>query len=211
MMDNHPPTRGAQTRADILQAAHRLFVEQGYHGTSMRQIAENAHIALGGIYNHFSGKEEIFEAVFITYHPSREVLPLVAQAEGDSLETWLRGAAKTVLEALKRRPDFLNLLFIETVEFNNTHAHKLFRTIFPQGMQIVERIRSTFPEIKPLPAEMVMRSFLGMFLGYYITEILLGPDVPTSFRKNAMDHFVDIYLHGIMADGASAEGTGSSI
>jgi AcrR family transcriptional regulator len=209
-MDQQPATRGAQTRADILQAAHRLFVEQGYHGTSMRQIAENADIALGGIYNHFSGKEDIFEAVFINFHPSREVLPLIAHAEGNTLESWLRGAAATVLQALERRPDFLNLLFIETVEFNNAHAHKLFRTIFPQGRQIVERIRSAFPEIKPLPAEMVMRSFLGMFLGYYITDILLGPDVPDTFRENAMDHFVDIYLHGIIGDEESAEDKGRS-
>lgn len=209
-MSEQTTSRGAQTRTAILQAAHRLFVEQGYHGTSMRQIAESAQIALGGIYNHFAGKEDIFEAVFIAYHPSREVLPLVAQAEGDSLEDWLRGAATTVLQVLQRRPDFLNLLFIETVEFNHAHAHKLFRTIFPQGMQIVGRIRSAFPEIKSLPAEMVMRSFLGMFLGYYITEILLGPDVPKAFRENAMDHFVHIYLHGIIAEKSPSQDEGRS-
>jgi AcrR family transcriptional regulator len=204
-MEENNLTKGAQTRSDILHAAHQLFVEQGYHGTSMRQIADHAHIALGGIYNHFASKEDIFEAVFVNFHPSREVLPLIMQAKGDSLESWLRQAAATVLQVLERRPDFLNLLFIETVEFNNTHAHKLFNTIFPQGMQIVQRIRTTFPEIKPMPAEMVIRSFLGMFLGYYITEILLGPEVPSSFRTNAMDHFVDIYLHGIMTAGGNSK------
>lgn len=210
-MDENDLSKGAQTRRDILQAAHNLFVEQGYHGTSMRQIAENAHIALGGIYNHFSSKEAIFEAVFFHYHPSREVFPLVFQADGDSLESWVRQTATTMLQVLEQRPEFLNLLFIETVEFNNVHAQKLFKANVPLGRLIVERIRDTFPEVKPFPAEIVLRSFLGLFLGYYITEIMLGPDAPQSFRTNAVDHFVDIYLHGIMANGTSLEDTRSSI
>ena len=41
------PTRGEQTRQAILQAAHDLFIKQGYHGTSMRQITREADIALG--------------------------------------------------------------------------------------------------------------------------------------------------------------------
>lgn len=53
-------SKGELTRESILEGAYQLFLRQGYHGTSMRQIAEEAGIALGGIYNHFSGKEEIF-------------------------------------------------------------------------------------------------------------------------------------------------------
>ena len=51
------PSRGERTRAEIIQAAHDLFIQQGYHGTSMRQIAGQAGIALGGLYNHFESKE----------------------------------------------------------------------------------------------------------------------------------------------------------
>ena len=71
--------RGEQTRQAIIQAAHDLFLQQGYHGTSMRQIARNAEIALGGLYNHFASKEEVFEAVFLEYHPYHEVIPLCWQ------------------------------------------------------------------------------------------------------------------------------------
>ncbi len=42
-------SKGELTRASILEGAYQLFLQQGYHGTSMRQIAEEAGIALGGI------------------------------------------------------------------------------------------------------------------------------------------------------------------
>jgi hypothetical protein len=47
-------------------------MEQGYHATSMRQIAERADLALGGIYNHFASKEDIFEAIIMDKHPYKK-------------------------------------------------------------------------------------------------------------------------------------------
>ncbi|MGC8856852.1 MAG: TetR/AcrR family transcriptional regulator, partial [Anaerolineae bacterium] len=76
MPDQAKDTRkGEITRQTIEDAALTLFLEQGYHATSMRQIAERAGLALGGIYNHFSSKEEIFEAIIVDRHPYKRVLP----------------------------------------------------------------------------------------------------------------------------------------
>ena len=58
----------------------------------MRQIAQGAHIALGGLYNHFSSKEQVFEAVFLAFHPYHEVLPLIAAAQGANLEQLVQDA-----------------------------------------------------------------------------------------------------------------------
>ena len=95
-------SRGEQTRNAILQAAHDLFVQQGYHGTSMRQIAQQAGLALGGLYNHFPSKEAVFEAVFFTYHPYHEVLPLIAESQGNSLDEVVRDAARRMLAVMER-------------------------------------------------------------------------------------------------------------
>jgi len=194
------PTRGEQTHIAILQAAHDLFIEQGYHGTSMRQIAQHANLALGGLYNHFSSKEQVFEAVFLTFHPYHEVLPLIAAAQGTNLEELMQDAIRRMVQAVEGRPDFMNLMFIEMVEFKSTHARQLFATLFPQGMQILQHLVGSFPEqIRPIPNPIVVRTFLGLFFGYYLTETALAPAAPLEFRENAMQHFVDIYLHGILA------------
>ena len=165
----------------------------------MRQIAKQANLALGGLYNHFSSKEQVFEAVFVAFHPYHEVLPLIAAAEGANLEQLVRGALQHMAQAVVGRPDFLNLMFIEVVEFRSVHTQRLFASLFPQGMQILEHLMGSFPEqLRPIPTPMVVRTFLGLFFGYYLTETALAPVAPPEFQQDAIQHFVDVYLHGIL-------------
>lgn len=56
--------RREATRAAIIDAAVRLFGEQGYAPTSVDQIADAATVAKGAVYHHFPTKTAIFEAVF---------------------------------------------------------------------------------------------------------------------------------------------------
>lgn len=46
-------------KALIIQVAARLFFEQGYHTTGIKQIIEAADIAKGTFYSHFKSKEEL--------------------------------------------------------------------------------------------------------------------------------------------------------
>ena len=52
------------TREKILNESLDLFAAKGYHGTSMREIAKAVGIKGSSIYNHFSGKEDIFSELF---------------------------------------------------------------------------------------------------------------------------------------------------
>lgn len=47
----------------ILKAALKLFLEKGYLGATMRDIALEAELSTGAIYVYFSGKDEIYERV----------------------------------------------------------------------------------------------------------------------------------------------------
>jgi len=190
-------TKGELTRAVIVEAAQQLFITQGYHGTSMRQIARKAKIALGGIYNHFSGKEDIFRDVFLDNHPFLEMIPAIETAQGDTVDELVRDAAAQMLAAMNRKPDFLNLMFIEIVEFKSAHAHEMFETAFPRGLQIFQRMAETEGNLRPIPPPMVIRAFFGLFFSYHLAEIILGDVAPPEFKEGAMDYQVDIFLHGI--------------
>ena len=191
-------TKGELTRATIVEAAYQLFITQGYHGTSMRQIAQDAGLALGGIYNHFSGKEDIFGAVFIENHPFLAMIPAIEAAQGETVEELVRDAANQMLAAIHSQPDFLNLMFIEIVEFKSTHAQEMFESAFPRGLQIVQRFAAASGNLRPLPPQMLVRAFVSMFFSYFLAEVILGEVAPPEFSENAMEHQVDILLHGIL-------------
>jgi AcrR family transcriptional regulator len=53
-----------RTRDDIVLAADRLFVEQGFHATSVDQIAAAAGYTKGAVYSNFDAKEDVFFAVY---------------------------------------------------------------------------------------------------------------------------------------------------
>lgn len=189
------------TRQKIIRAAHDLFIQQGYHGTSMRQIATDAQLALGGLYNHFSSKEELFEAVFWEFHPYKQVLPVLMELQGDTIEERVSFAADQMVRAIQDRPDFMNLMFIEVVEFKSQHALEVFTSVFPQGIQVTERIIGNEQNrLRDIPVPMLIRSFLGLFFSYFMTEIQFSQAAPKAFRDNAMQHMVNIYLHGVLAD-----------
>jgi TetR/AcrR family transcriptional regulator, cholesterol catabolism regulator len=54
-----PRAGGAERRELMLRAAARLFGEQGYHATTMRQIADATGLLPGSLYAHITGKEEL--------------------------------------------------------------------------------------------------------------------------------------------------------
>ena len=61
------PTRAerqAQTRGDLVDAAERLFIRQGFHPTSVDAVAAEAGYTKGAVYSNFASKEELFLAVY---------------------------------------------------------------------------------------------------------------------------------------------------
>ena len=52
-----------ELKNDIIEAAKNEFLNKGYEGASMRQIADKAHTTLGNLYNYFTNKEELLGVV----------------------------------------------------------------------------------------------------------------------------------------------------
>ena len=55
--------QAGDVRARILEEAARLFVAQGYHGISMREIAAAVGVSKAGLYYHFQDKEHLLLAI----------------------------------------------------------------------------------------------------------------------------------------------------
>ena len=106
------PSRGADTRERILDAAERLYAEYGIHNTSLRQITSTAHVNLAAINYHFQGKDQLIAAVLRRLiAPINErrlqILDALEDTAGDkpvALEALLRAFLLPVFEARDNHP-----------------------------------------------------------------------------------------------------------
>src|SRR5712671_5630975 len=57
-------TKGQETKQEIVRKAAPLFNQKGYAGTSLSDLMDATGLQKGGIYRHFSGKEELAAEAF---------------------------------------------------------------------------------------------------------------------------------------------------
>lgn len=100
----------ALTRQRLLDAAETVFARRGFHGASVDEIAREAGATSGALYSNFSGKEDLFLALFeeriaADVGDYAEIL-----AAGKTLEEQVRGAADHWMAILRERPDYFPLL-----------------------------------------------------------------------------------------------------
>jgi AcrR family transcriptional regulator len=202
-MKKEKQSKGEVTRMTIEDAAIRLFLEQGYHATSMRQIADRAELALGGIYNHFSSKDEIFEAIIVDQHPYKRILPLILEVEGDTGEEFFGNALRIVVNELGKQPEFINLMFIELVEFKGKHGSVMLREIAPKVLPVFEKVIKARRDLRITNPAVLMRSFFGMIISYFVTEMVIANSVVNKLMpKNSTDIYIDIFLKGVLKEPA---------
>ena len=64
--------RAERTRTDIIEAAHRLFLENGYRATSLRDVAAAAGLSHSGLQRHFPTKDALLVAVVDSFRSHTE-------------------------------------------------------------------------------------------------------------------------------------------
>jgi AcrR family transcriptional regulator len=84
-MTRHLPEQAR--REQILRAARRCFIDNGYHPTRMDDIARAAELSKGGVYFHFKSKQEVFEQlVEEEFARSMQFLRNVGEGQGSVFE-----------------------------------------------------------------------------------------------------------------------------
>lgn len=98
---------GASTRERILDVALDLFTDQGFDGTSMREIAERLHISKPAIYYHFASKEEILMALHMRLHEFGKAALARLAGQTVTLQIWGSLLNELLDQMLAQRKIFL--------------------------------------------------------------------------------------------------------
>jgi AcrR family transcriptional regulator len=102
-----PDQAGASTRERILDVAMDLFTDQGFDGTSMREIAERLHLSKPAIYYHFASKEEILMALHMRLHEFGKAALDRLAGQTVTLQVWASLLDEVLDQMMAQRKIFL--------------------------------------------------------------------------------------------------------
>ena len=167
-------SKGKLTAQRIMDAAEDLFSRQGYEGTTLRQIAQQAQLQEPGLYNHFAGKLALYEAVLHrALNPMAEALSAhLSQASGLRDYTDL---PSIMTDLLLEHPQ-IAALFQQAMQGDlDSVGNKLVRSwldqLFQKGILSLGDLGAT-AEDHPDQAELAI-SVIAMFnltTGYFLSQ-----------------------------------------
>lgn len=193
-------TKGEKTRATILEVSKQLILKKGYNATSMRDIAETADITPGAIYNHFKGKEEIFETLIEESMPLFQMNMLMDQIEITEPEETLRATIRQVIEMMLSHEDYIRLGLIDTQERQGRNLKKIPPRMYPIFKDFISRIVEKDPGLfREMPVEKFLRVLVSLIFGYVYTEFVANPMETLPLPDiDWVDALVDVFMYGVV-------------
>jgi AcrR family transcriptional regulator len=176
----------AKTRAAIQAHALRLFREQGYHATTVEQIADAAEVSPSTFFRYFPTKEDV--VIYDDFDP-RMVEALLAQPAELSPVAALRRALRQVFEEAPT----------EATE-RERQRHELARTVpevrsrmldgFISGLLL---LAEAFAErTGRAPDDLAVRTLAGAIVGIGVGAMLTADEMPGDFLREFDAHLAQL-------------------
>jgi AcrR family transcriptional regulator len=188
-----------QNQRHIEEAALRVFTRQGFHGTSVREIANEAGVSLGNLYNYYKTKEDIFISLVKRFDQrmakmmATRLAPLIGSLDPENLKK----LAVTVREIVRDNPDYWRLMYIDVVEFGNQHFAHIFRDFVP----ILRKLNPQLSKEKVtdgIDPTVAFAAIYLQFFTYYLVETLFGGKQHLGLPdEDAIAQLIHLYTAGL--------------
>lgn len=193
-------------RASILEAAESMFLEHGFEGVSMDQIAARAGVSKLTVYSHFGDKEALFIAAVEQYCRQQVPPTLFTPASGQPLRSRLLGIGRAV-HALMVSPEAMagfrlmcapGRLGSELPEmFWNAGAGHL-----QAGFAALLARRTAAGELAVDDTARAASQFFALLRGDVHPRLLMGADALRDFNVEAhVEAVVDLFLRAYATRG----------
>ena len=185
-----PGPHSTDTKQRILDVALDLFTEQGYDGTSLRQIAEQLGVTKAALYYHFESKEDILMALHMRLHEfGKEALVRIGEGPV-TLVLWEELLDEIVGEMLSQRKIFL------MHERNQATLEKLHREDHDaEHEDIQNQFRRVLEDIR-LPLRDRVR--MSASFGVVFSSLFLAGDAFESTTNEELGAMLRDILHDVL-------------
>lgn len=196
-----------RNQAAIEEVALRLFIRQGYFGTSIRDITREAGISVGNIYNYYPTKEALYVSLVKRYSTEMAgrqatLKPLLGRFDAEGL----RGLARATREIVYHNPDYWRLMYVDVTEFGNRHFAHSFRRLSKNLAKLAGGYRSASLR-RGIDPEAAFAAIYLQFFTYFLIEKLFGGKQHLGQPEAAaVEQMIRIFREGASA---SASGGGA--
>lgn len=198
------PSAIEKNKDRIEEAAKKLFIKQGFHATSMRNIAARAGTSLGNVYNYYRTKEEILGSIISKYQKTidgrlRSIFDEIDQPlEPESLVRFGGQIKKMVND----HHDFWLLMYIDVLEFENLHFRKMFEGLVEN---LRRRYATQFEEMRKRGAvhtdvdpAVAFTAVYMQFFNYFLVEKLFGGNSHFGLTdEQVIEQLTGLYCRGL--------------
>jgi AcrR family transcriptional regulator len=191
-----------QRKKQILNAALSVFSRRGFDGATIPDIAQEAGVAVGTIYNYYQSKRELFIAVIQNLIFTTPLLSLFEKISANNFPATFKDILQDRLD-LSESSNMTRLISLmgEIQRDPKLKAMYLEQLIQPT-MSRIEAFYSTMIEsgkIRRLEPAVIVRAIGGMIIGIIILKSLEGEASPLSWlpQEKAADNLVSFVLYGL--------------
>jgi AcrR family transcriptional regulator len=162
----------AEKRRQILDAAVRVFAQQGFNQCRVSDIADEAGVAYGLVYHYFRSKDEVLDTLFLERW--NVMLDVIRDLDGRDLapREKLYAIASFIVDSYRHDPDLMKVIIVEVTRaansFGQTHLGQIREAYRLIGLIVTRAQREGV--FKPdIDAEFAAMTFYGA-----IEQVLTG-------------------------------------
>jgi AcrR family transcriptional regulator len=151
----------------VLKAALELFVERGFHGTSVPSVAERAGVAAGTIYHYFASKEALVNALYTRWKGAVGAQLLTDFPAAAPFREQFRCVWERMADFAIAHPKELTFLeFHHHASYLDAQSVQTERHIFEFGVAAVRQAQAA-QALKPIQPALLLELANGAFLGVF--------------------------------------------
>ncbi len=189
-------------RNQILDAAAKVFAEKGFHPTTIKDIAVEAGIAHGTIYNYFENKPALLLGIFDRMKASiiQENMPLAP--DGIDFRTSIRTFIRLPLMGLKQDNFALFRIIVSEMMVNEELRTLYYKQILEPTLLLAEPFfqeEAVKRGLNLTDARLTIRAISSMVMGLTL-EYIMGDSTLAAQWEELPDFLTDLILHGLQDD-----------
>ncbi|HOO56318.1 MAG TPA: TetR family transcriptional regulator [bacterium] len=197
----------------ILSSAEELFIERGFDGVSINDVAVHAGVAKALVFYYFKNKQILFDTVLEDYYKAQSLALMSAISAKGDIRTIIHNGVDAYLDFVERNPGYPKLIQREVCSGSKS-LEKIAAYMTPLYAWGTNAFGEFLPDSGPASKQHFFTSFFGMAINYYTYSPILGSIFNTdpmgkealAERRQHIHLIVDSMLDGYITENNQAPG-----